>query len=44
MAIPFGGKTITGDIRTECSISENLAEKIKLKFGACMPGKLASLS
>ena len=44
VAIPFGGKTITGDIRTECSISENLAEKIKIKFGACMPGKLASLS
>ncbi|MBQ6763156.1 MAG: cell division protein FtsA [Bacteroidales bacterium] len=43
-AIPFGGKTITGDLRTECSISEDLAEKIKLKFGACMPGKLASLS
>ncbi len=44
VAIPFGGKTITGDIRTECSISEKLAEKIKIKFGACMPGKLASLS
>lgn len=44
VAIPFGGKAITGDIRTECSISEDLAEKIKLKFGACMPGKLASLS
>lgn len=44
VAIPFGGKTITGDIRTECSISEKLAEKIKLKFGVCMPGKLASLS
>ena len=44
VAIPFGGKTITGDIRTECSISEDLAEKIKIKFGACMPGKLASLS
>ncbi len=43
-AIPFGGKTVTGDLRTECSISEDLAEKIKLKFGACMPGKLASLS
>ena len=28
-AIPFGGKAITGDIRTECSISEDLAEKIK---------------
>ena len=44
VAIPFGGRSITGDIRTECSISEKLAEKIKLKFGACMPGKLASLS
>ena len=43
-AIPFGGKAITGDIRTECSISEDLAEKIKKRFGACMPGKLATLS
>ena len=43
-AIPFAGKVITGDIRTECAIPEDLAEKIKLKFGACMPGKLASLS
>ena len=37
-------KIITNDIRTECSISEDLAEKIKKRFGACMPGKLASLS
>lgn len=43
-SIPFGGKVITGDIRTECSISEDLAEKIKKRFGACIPGKLASLS
>jgi len=43
-SIPFGGKSITGDIRTECSISDDLAEKIKKRFGACMPGKLASLS
>ena len=43
-SIPFGGKVITGDIRTECSISDDLAEKIKKRFGACMPGKLASLS
>ena len=43
-SFPFGGKVITGDIRTECSISEGLAEKIKKRFGACMPGKLASLS
>ena len=43
-SIPFGGKTITNDIRTECSISEDLAEKIKKRFGACLPGKLATLS
>ncbi|MBP5333003.1 MAG: cell division protein FtsA [Bacteroidales bacterium] len=43
-SIPFGGKAITGDIRTECSISDDLAEKIKKRFGACLPGKLASLS
>ena len=43
-SIPFGGKAITGDLRTECSISEDLAEKIKKRFGACLPGKLASLS
>lgn len=42
-SIPFGGKTITSDIRTECSISEKLAENIKLAFGACMPEKLQSL-
>ena len=43
-AIPFGGKVITNDIRTECSIPEELAEKIKKRFGACLPGKLANLS
>lgn len=43
-AIPFGGKSVTNDIRTECSISEELAEKIKKRFGACLPSKLASLS
>ena len=43
-SIPFGGKAITNDIRTECSISEDLAEKIKKRFGACQPGKLATLS
>ena len=43
-SIPFGGKVITGDVRTECSISEDLAEKIKKRFGACQPGKLATLS
>ena len=43
-SIPFGGKSVTNDIRTECSIPEDLAEKIKKRFGACLPGKLASLS
>ena len=43
-SLPFGGKAVTTDIRTECSISEDLAEKIKKRFGACQPGKLANLS
>lgn len=43
-SIPFGGKNITHDIKTECQISEALAENIKLAFGACMPEKLQNLS
>lgn len=43
-SIPFGGKSITADIMSECSISENLAENIKLAFGALMPDKLQTLS
>lgn len=43
-SIPFGGKNITADIKSECQISERLAENIKLAFGACMPEKLQSLS
>ena len=42
-SIPFGGKTVTSDIRTECSTSEKLAENIKLAYGACMPDKLLTL-
>lgn len=42
-AIPFGGKTITSDIKSECTISESLAENIKLAFGACEPYKLQTL-
>ncbi len=42
-AIPFGGKAITNDIRSECGISESLAENIKLAYGACMPDKLVTL-
>lgn len=43
-SIPFGGKNITNDIKSECQISERLAENIKLAYGACMPEKLQSLS
>ncbi len=43
-SIPFGGQNITDDIKTECQISEQLAENIKLAFGACMPDKLQNLS
>ena len=45
-SIPFGGKNITGDIQTESegSIGRELAENIKMAFGACMPEKLQNLS
>ena len=45
-SIPFGGKNITGDIQIESegSISRDLAENIKIAFGACMPDKLQNLS
>ena len=43
-SIPFGGNSITEDIKQECSISTRLAEQIKLAYGACMPDKLASLA
>ena len=43
-SIPFGGKNITDDIKSDCQISERLAENIKLAYGACMPEKLHSLS
>ena len=43
-SIPFGGKNITDDIKSEAQISAKLAENIKLAFGACMPDKLQSLS
>ncbi len=43
-AIPFGGKSITSDIKYECGFTDRLAENIKLAYGACMPDKLQSLS
>lgn len=42
-SIPFGGRTITNDIKLECGISEVLAENIKLAYGVCMPEKLQTL-
>lgn len=43
-SIPFGGRNITTDIKYECGFKENLAENIKLAYGACMPEKLLSMS
>lgn len=43
-SIPFGGKSITDDIKFECGFNESLAENIKLAYGACLPDKLQSLS
>lgn len=44
-AIPFGGKSITRDINTECKIfSESLSENIKLAHGICMPEKLQNMN
>ncbi len=42
-SIPFGGKNVTTDIQSECTISETLAENIKLAFGACQPDRLQNL-
>ena len=43
-SIPFGGKNITQDIKSELQITERLAENIKMAFGACMPDRLLSMS
>lgn len=42
--IPFGGNTITNDIKLESSISSNLAEQVKLAFGVSQPDSLQNLS
>lgn len=41
-AIPFGGNSITNDIKSECSISFELAENIKKGYGACVHDKLST--
>jgi len=43
-SIPFGGKSITTDIKYECGFTEKLAENIKLAYGACMPEHLLTMS
>lgn len=37
--IPFGGETITKDIREGCSILEKQAELLKVKFGSAVPSE-----
>ncbi|MCQ2182365.1 MAG: cell division protein FtsA [Bacteroidales bacterium] len=43
-AIPFGGSSITNDIKYECGFKEKLAENIKLAFGSSEPDRLQSMS
>lgn len=43
-SIPFGGSSVTGDIRLESGFSEKLSENLKLAYGACIPEKLSNLS
>ncbi len=43
-SIPFGGKSVTTDIRLECAFDDALAENVKLAFGACLPDKLQTMS
>ena len=43
-SIPFAGGSVTGDIAMECGLDERLSENIKKAWGACMPGKVQSLS
>lgn len=43
-SIPFGGKTLTEDIRLETGFNESLCENIKLAYGFAMPDRLQSMS
>lgn len=43
-SFPFGGKSISTDIKLECKIPEALAENIKLGFGSCMPDRLYTIA
>ncbi|MCD8207418.1 MAG: cell division protein FtsA [Bacteroidales bacterium] len=42
-AIPFGGRSITMDIKSICAIPERLAENVKMAYGACVPDRLPAL-
>src|SRR5690606_5733223 len=37
--IPFGGNSITEDIKEGCMIMRNQAEKLKVKFGSAQPSE-----
>ncbi len=41
-SVPFGGNSVTKDIKAECNISDELAENIKKAYGACIPNRLSS--
>lgn len=43
-SIPFGGDSITSDIKYEGSFRTVLAENIKCAFGACQPDRLLTMS
>lgn len=43
-AIPFGGGSITNDIKYECGFKEKLAENIKLAFGFSQPDRLQNMN
>jgi len=42
-AIPFGGDTVSSDIRARVGIDLRLAENIKMGFGGCLVQKIATL-
>lgn len=42
-SFPFGAQSITNDIEKECGIGSEIAENIKLAYGACMQEKLQNM-
>ncbi len=43
-SLPFGGKSVTADIKAESGFREKLCENIKLAFGNCQPDRLANMA